>query len=60
MAMWLYQTDQQQWPPLDLAGRASPKPGDRVVFFYAPSGGIEPGFYGWAIVLDWHEDQRGM
>jgi hypothetical protein len=68
--------DQRQWPPnsyrLDIwererwtwpVGRKSkgtPKPGDKVVFFYAPSGGIEPGFYGWAIVLDWHEDERGM
>ncbi len=77
MAMWLYQMDQQQWPPnsyrVDIwenerwtwpvgrkASTASPKPGDRVVFFYAPSGGIEPGFYGWALVLDWHEDERGM
>ncbi len=77
MAMWLYQMDQQQWPPnsyrVDIwqnerwtwpVGRkrstGSPEPGDRVVFFYAPSGGIEPGFYGWAIVLDWHEDKRGM
>ncbi len=42
------------------ASTGSPKPGDRVVFFYAPSGGIEPGFYGWALVLDWHEDERGM
>jgi len=76
VAMWLYQMDQRQWPPnsyrLDIweerwtwpvgrkASTGSPKPGDRVVFFYAPSGGIEPGFYGWALVLDWHEDERGM
>jgi hypothetical protein len=30
------------------------------VFFYAPSGGSEAGFYGWAIVLDMHDDDRGM
>lgn len=75
--MWLYQMDQQEWPPnsyrLDIwenerwrwpvgrkASTDSLKRGDRIVFFYAPSGGIEPGFYGWAVVLDWHEDERGM
>ena len=29
-------------------------------FFYAPIGDAEPGFYGWAIVLDMHDDERGM
>jgi len=33
-----------------------PEPGDTVVFFYAPSGGNDPGFYGWAVVLEWLED----
>jgi hypothetical protein len=28
------------------------RPGDTVVFFYAPSGGDDPGFYGWAVILD--------
>jgi hypothetical protein len=33
-------------------------PGDTVVFFYAPSGGIYPGFYGWAVVLEWFKEER--
>ncbi|AOO65000.1 hypothetical protein [Sulfurospirillum halorespirans] len=33
-------------------------PGDTVVFFCAPSTGAEPGFYGWAIVLEWKEDSQ--
>jgi hypothetical protein len=32
-----------------------PKNGDTVVFFYAPTGGDDPGFYGWAVVLEWFE-----
>lgn len=36
-------------PPRDV-----PEPGDTVVFFYAPTGGNEPGFYGWAVVLKWY------
>ncbi len=35
-----------------------PKPGDIVAFFYAPSGGTDPGFYGWAIVLEWYPDSN--
>jgi hypothetical protein len=26
-----------------------------LVFFYAPSGGVDPGFYGWAVILEWYE-----
>jgi len=39
-----------------------PQPGDTVVFFYAPSGGPDWGFYGWAIVLEWldREGEKGM
>jgi hypothetical protein len=35
-----------------------PKPGDIVVFFYSPSGGSDPGFYGWGIVNEWYEPQQ--
>lgn len=42
------------------ASAGSPKPGDRVVFFYARAGGSEPGFCGWALVLDGHEDEGRM
>ena len=56
----IWERERWTWPVGRKASTGSPKPGDRVVFFYAPSGGIEPGFYGWAVVLDWHEDERGM
>ena len=32
-----------------------PTVGDRIVFFYAPSGGTDPGIYGWAVVERCHE-----
>jgi hypothetical protein len=35
-----------------------PKPGDKVVFFYAPTNCEEPGFYGWAIITLWIDDQE--
>jgi len=56
----IWENERWSWPVGRKASTGSPRAGDRVVFFYAPSGGIEPGFYGWAIVLDWHEDERGM
>lgn len=56
----IWENERWTWPVGRKVSTASPEPGDRVVFFYAPSGGIEPGFYGWAIVLDWHEGERGM
>lgn len=72
MAMWLYQMNQQRWPPNSyrleiwegerwnwpvgrLVGADEPQIGDVLVFFYAPSGGVEPGFYGWALILEWEE-----
>jgi hypothetical protein len=36
--------------------RRHPEPGDTVVFFYAKTGGDDPGFYGWAVVLEWVEE----
>lgn len=40
------------------SANAPPKPGDIVVFFYAPRDAEDPGFYGWAIVTEWY-DNRG-
>lgn len=56
----IWENERWSWPVGRKASAASPAPGDRVVFFYAPKGGEAPGFYGWAIVLDWHQDGRGM
>ena len=30
---------------------SSPQPGDMVILFYAKGGAVDPGIYGWAIVL---------
>jgi hypothetical protein len=73
MATWLYQINQQQWPPekyrtdiwegeeetwpvgrLVRGDSEEPQPGDVVVFFYAPTGGWDWGFYGWAVIVGWH------
>ena len=38
----------------------SPDAGDTVVFFYAPSSGKDSGFYGWAVVLEWLEENHSL
>lgn len=53
----IWEGERWVWPVGQrLSGGELPKPGDTVVFFYAPSGGGDPGFYGWAIVLEWLDD----
>jgi hypothetical protein len=56
----IWENERWSWPIGRRASTDQPARGDRIVFFYAPSGGTEPGFYGWAIVLDLHNDDRGM
>jgi hypothetical protein len=56
----IWENERWSWPVGRKASTGTPDAGDRIVFFYAPSGGVEPGFYGWAVVLDWHEDERGL
>ena len=56
----IWQDERWSWPVGRKASSGAPVAGDRIVFFYAPSGGIEPGFYGWGVVLDWHSDERGL
>ena len=51
----IWEGERWNWPVGGRAGEGQiPKPGDTVVFFYAPYGGTEPGFYGWAVVLEWY------
>jgi hypothetical protein len=56
----IWENERWSWPIGRKATTVTPQSGDRLVFFYAPSGGDEPGFYGWAIVLTTHKDERGM
>jgi len=31
-----------------------------MAFFYAKAGGVDPGFYGWAVVLEFHKADDDM
>lgn len=55
----IWEGERWNWPVGRLSGRREPTPGDVLVFFYAPSGGVEPGFYGWALILEWVDDEGG-
>jgi hypothetical protein len=55
----IWEGEKWNWPVGDKPlPRDAPEPGDTVVFFYAPTGGKEPGFYGWAVVLEWYPDSE--
>jgi hypothetical protein len=48
-----YEVNENQrwsWTYGQKRGKAMPATGDTLVFFYSPSGGSDPGIYGWAIV----------
>ena|SRR3990172_7667733 len=55
----IWENERWTWSVPTKRGTRDPEPGDRVVFFYAPSRGEEGGFYGWAVVLDWRHDEEG-
>lgn len=53
----IWEGERWVWPVgQKLARGQSPEPGDTIVFFYAPSGGKDAGFYGWAVILEWLDD----
>jgi hypothetical protein len=51
----IWEGERWRWPVGKIAGAERPAAGDRVVFYFAKAGCDEPGFYGWAIVLQWEE-----
>lgn len=54
----IWEAEKWRWPVgRKVSGGAEPRPGDIVTFYYAQTGGVESGFYGWAIVLEWYEDE---
>lgn len=53
----IWENERWKWPVGRMVGSEdTPAPGDTAVFFYAPSGGSEAGFYGWAVILQWLEE----
>ena len=50
----IWESERWSWPVGRKIGAADPpRAGDTVIFFYAPSGGTDPGFYGWAVITEW-------
>jgi len=46
----IWENERWSWPVGRIAASERPTAGDRIVFFYAPSGGDDPGIYGWAVL----------
>ncbi len=55
----IWENERWSWTVGKQAGEGEPKPGDSVAFFYAEAEGFDPGFYGWAVVLEYHEAYDG-
>jgi hypothetical protein len=50
----IWEHERWTWPVRRKVGASeNPQSGDTVVFFYAPIGGHDPGFYGWAVITEW-------
>ena len=55
----IWEGERVSWEVGGRSGKGQvPKPGDIVVFFYSPSRGTDPGFYGWGIVNEWYEPEQ--
>jgi len=54
----IWEGERWNWGYNRKFGDCDPEPGDRIVFFYAPTGGDDPGIYGWAIILR-HVEEEG-
>lgn len=48
----IWDGERWSWPVGKISDSGHPEAGDTVVFFYVPTGCSDPGFYGWAVVLD--------
>jgi len=46
------------WPYGDKKGQKPPAIGDTLVFFYAPTGEIDAGVYGWAVVMNCNKKKK--
>jgi hypothetical protein len=55
----VWENERWSWTVGTLRGGEEPQPGDSVAFFYARAHGPDPGFYGWAVVLEYHKAHDG-
>jgi hypothetical protein len=54
----IWEGQRWRWPIRQQRGGKTLAVGDTVVFFYAPSVSDEPGFFGWAIVMEYLADEN--
>jgi hypothetical protein len=57
----IWEGERWSWPVGAISGAGKkPEPGDLLVTFYAPSGGTDPGFYGWAVIQEWLKEANSQ
>ncbi len=51
-----------RWPVGQLVrrGQEMPAPGDTVLLFFAKTGNLEPGIYGWGVVLSYDDARKSL
>lgn len=50
----IWEGERWAWPVGAMSGQGKkPEPGDLLVTFFTKGNGTDPGFYGWAVILDW-------
>lgn len=50
----IWEGERWHWPVGQKSTQGhEPEAGDVIVFYYAKSGNTDPGFFGWAIILEW-------
>lgn len=57
----IWENQKWHWPVWKRQGwnkKRNPQVGDTIVFFYAKSSGMEPGFYGWAIIVEYRVEEK--
>jgi len=53
----IWENEKWAWPVgTKTPKKEIPQPGDVIFFFYAKTGGKDPGIYGWAVVLEWYQN----
>jgi hypothetical protein len=58
---WKWHLRHDDGENMRILGDERPEPGDVVIFFFAAQDCDEPGFYGWAVVLNaWNEEAREL
>lgn len=53
----IWEAERWAWPVGQISGQGQkPAPGDLMVMYFTKGNGTDPGFYGWAVILNWLDE----